>query len=99
VVKYRNGETPDFVKSYYSFILSIDKIGNHNYHYSDGKHFGLGSKSFTCHDLLMYREVKQMRFDEWISSQTIYGTSGFIEGFKEGAKALAAAIKDQTVII
>jgi hypothetical protein len=65
-VKYRNGETPDFVKYYPNSIVSIKTIGDNYTHYTNGHSHNYVSSSKT--DLIMYREAKKMTVEEWFTA-------------------------------
>jgi hypothetical protein len=66
-VKYRNGETPLYIhwKKSWEFIPSVSSDGQIQSNYIDGSYYGFGGASRL--DLLMYREVKTMTVEEWIS--------------------------------
>jgi hypothetical protein len=68
VIKYRNGDTPDFVKAYpeRDIVKSIDKTGFGMWHALDG------GNALSEYDLLMYREprtaeevAKELYLDVW----------------------------------
>jgi len=106
-VKYRDGETPDFVKVYKWGICAINKNGSKQEINKDGQF----CKNFPSSiDLIMYREVKQMSVEEWKREQISIIISEHVNSFKEYrdglvsgynlcSHQLAAAIKNGEVVI
>jgi hypothetical protein len=98
VVKYRNGEAPDFIKVYGDIIVTIDRYGHKMCLFLDGSIYP-NDLVKRAKDLVMYRTVKVMTFEEWKdSAYPLYTimSEGERETFlqnRAGADALAAAIK------
>lgn len=95
IVKYRNGETPDFVKAYKEYITTVDDIGDWGKHNLNGRTYGISTD--TDWDLLMYRESKVMSVEEWLGTQRKQCIGAYWSGFDGGANMLAAAIKNGEV--
>ena len=90
VVKYGNGETPDFVKVYNGEVFSISENGQVRVTDMRGK---LLFNDDCRIDLLMYRESKVMNVEEWHEEHPIgYSTLQMLRDF-------AAAIKNGEVEI
>jgi hypothetical protein len=94
VVKYRNGETPDFVKVYSRHPVSLTNNGELKAHTVKGSHL-LNDN----YDLIMYREQKVMTVEQ-IIKETLGDAKGeYARGWKNGMEHLAAAIKEGIVEI
>jgi hypothetical protein len=104
VVKYRNGEVPDFVKVYSNRIRTIDSSGG----WLSNKLSGSYGHVNDNWDLIMYREIETMTLKEWtreqmyVIHQEIRVLSndyrcGYDDGYKNAARQLAAALKNGEV--
>ena len=107
VVKYGNGETPDFVKVYLHTVVTIDDLG---IPYTMNRKTGvcIDEQRTANADLIMYREQKVMSVDLWkveqlhiLNTETKAGDykDGLFYGYNLAVNQLAAAIKNGTVEI
>lgn len=99
-VLYRNGEKPDFVKWYINGcdeypIASVSNKGEVDTHIITGEVWEANMQEYHIHDLLMYKEVKEMTGEEWVNdeypsvcNQSIFSNYDMAIAFDAGAKMI-----------